>query len=192
MISGFCGETEAEHEDTVRLMTQLRFDHAFMYLFSLREETYAWRHLRDDVTPAEKQRRLEAVQAAFYAALRGKVAGEAGRRQLVLVEGESRRRGPGRRPGRGRTAGNRGGGFAGRRGGRGGGRGEGAAGRGRAGGGGGGGGLRGVSRDDAWDGDERGEAAVQDDAAGVCGEGEGVSLLECLFEWCMGLIDMID
>ena len=87
VISGFCGETEAEHEDTVRLMTQLRFDHAFMYLFSLREETYAWRHLRDDVTPAEKQRRLEAVQAAFYAALRGKVAGEAGRRQLVLVEG---------------------------------------------------------------------------------------------------------
>ncbi|KAK8791595.1 hypothetical protein WA588_001599 [Blastocystis sp. NMH] len=107
VISGFCGETEAEHEDTVRLMTQLRFDHAFMYLFSLREETYAWRHLRDDVTPAEKQRRLEAVQAAFYAALRGKVAGEAGRRQLVLVEGESRRSGPGRRQWRGRNDGNR-------------------------------------------------------------------------------------
>lgn len=35
-----------------------------------------------------------------------------------------------------------------------------------------------MSRGDAGDGDERGGAAVQVDAAGVCGEGEGVMSFE--------------
>lgn len=116
VISGFCGETVEEHMETVSLMEQLRFDHAFMYLFSLREQTFAWRHLRDDVAAAEKQRRLEEVQRAFYAALREKVAGEAGRRQLVLVEGESRRSRADAVQWRGRNDGNRMCVFEGRRG----------------------------------------------------------------------------
>ena len=36
VITGFCGETEAEHQDTLDLMRQVSFDHAFMYLFSMR------------------------------------------------------------------------------------------------------------------------------------------------------------
>lgn len=32
-ITGFCGETEEEHRDTVTLMEQVRFDMAFMYAY---------------------------------------------------------------------------------------------------------------------------------------------------------------
>lgn len=36
-ITGFCGETEAEHEDTVDLMRRVRYDMAFMFAYSMRE-----------------------------------------------------------------------------------------------------------------------------------------------------------
>jgi MiaB/RimO family radical SAM methylthiotransferase len=43
VIAGFCGETEAEHADTVSLMIQVGFDQAFMFAYSLREKTHAAR-----------------------------------------------------------------------------------------------------------------------------------------------------
>lgn len=33
---GFCGETEAEHQDTLNLMTSTPFDNAFMFAYSRR------------------------------------------------------------------------------------------------------------------------------------------------------------
>jgi tRNA A37 methylthiotransferase MiaB len=41
VIAGFCGETEAEHADTVSLMRQVAFDQAFMFAYSLRDKTHA-------------------------------------------------------------------------------------------------------------------------------------------------------
>jgi tRNA A37 methylthiotransferase MiaB len=45
MISGFCGETDAEHCDTVSLMKIVAYQQAFMFAYSQREKTYAHRHL---------------------------------------------------------------------------------------------------------------------------------------------------
>ena len=38
IITGFCGETEAEHADTLAVMEQVQFDQAFMYAYSLRDK----------------------------------------------------------------------------------------------------------------------------------------------------------
>lgn len=42
-ISGFCGETEEEHQDTLSLLRQVKYEHAFMFAYSLREKTHAHR-----------------------------------------------------------------------------------------------------------------------------------------------------
>jgi tRNA A37 methylthiotransferase MiaB len=42
-ISGFCGETDEEHRDTVMLMERVGFDQAFMFAYSMREKTPAHR-----------------------------------------------------------------------------------------------------------------------------------------------------
>ena len=42
-IAGFCGETEEEHADTVALMREMRYEHAFMFAYSMREKTAAAR-----------------------------------------------------------------------------------------------------------------------------------------------------
>jgi tRNA-2-methylthio-N6-dimethylallyladenosine synthase len=57
VIVGFCGETEAEYEDTVRLLQAVRFDQVFMAAYSERPGTPATK-LADDVPPAVKKRRL--------------------------------------------------------------------------------------------------------------------------------------
>ncbi len=57
IIVGFCGETEAEYEATVRLLETVRFDQVFMAAYSERPGTPATR-LADDVLPAVKKRRL--------------------------------------------------------------------------------------------------------------------------------------
>lgn len=41
VITGFCGETEEEHMDTIALMKEVAFDQAFMFAYSLRERTHA-------------------------------------------------------------------------------------------------------------------------------------------------------
>lgn len=45
-ISGFCGETEEEHADTVSLLRQVKYDHAFMFAYSMREKTHAHRKMQ--------------------------------------------------------------------------------------------------------------------------------------------------
>ena len=62
-ISGFCGETEAEHADTVRLMRAVRYEQAYMFAYSMRGKTAAARHLADDVPEDVKKRRLAEVIA---------------------------------------------------------------------------------------------------------------------------------
>jgi tRNA-2-methylthio-N6-dimethylallyladenosine synthase len=57
VIVGFCGETEAEYEDTLRLLETVRFDQVFAAAYSERPGTPATR-LVDDVPAAEKRRRL--------------------------------------------------------------------------------------------------------------------------------------
>lgn len=36
-MTGFCGETEEEHNDTISLMKHVKFDMAYMFAFSMRK-----------------------------------------------------------------------------------------------------------------------------------------------------------
>ncbi len=91
ILSGFSGETEADHAMTLDLMRTIRFDSAFMFAYSERDLTFAAKKLPDDVAPAVKKRRLaeiialqEAISAAVFAA-------QVGKRERVLVHQPSKR-----------------------------------------------------------------------------------------------------
>jgi tRNA-2-methylthio-N6-dimethylallyladenosine synthase len=62
IIVGFPGETEAQFENTYRLMSDLRFDTVHLAAYSPREDTLAAREKIDDVPAAEKARRLKLTE----------------------------------------------------------------------------------------------------------------------------------
>lgn len=91
VIAGFCTETEEDHQRTLEMFRKVRYDYAYMFKFSMRPNTYAEKHLEDDVPDAEKTRRLEEIIA-----LQGEIALENNRQEIgkvyeVLAEGESHR-----------------------------------------------------------------------------------------------------
>jgi tRNA-2-methylthio-N6-dimethylallyladenosine synthase len=60
VIVGFSGETERQFEATMELLRTVRYDQVFAAAYSVRPGTPAAR-LPDDVPPAEKRRRLNAL-----------------------------------------------------------------------------------------------------------------------------------
>ncbi|MDE6105965.1 MAG: MiaB/RimO family radical SAM methylthiotransferase, partial [Bacteroidales bacterium] len=93
IIAGFCGETEAEHQETLSLMREVCYDSAFMFKYSDRPGTFAHRHYVDDIPEAEKTRRLNeiiALQTDLSLVCNQKYVG---RTVEVLVEGVSEKRG---------------------------------------------------------------------------------------------------
>ncbi|DBA70565.1 TPA: hypothetical protein ACH3X2_011957 [Trebouxia sp. C0005] len=91
VITGFCGETEEEHKDTLDLMQRTQYDQAFMFAYSEREKTHAARHLADDVPADVKSRRLQEIIAIFREGQLRQNEAEIGKIHLVLVEGFSKR-----------------------------------------------------------------------------------------------------
>lgn len=91
IITGFCGETEEEHADTVSLMKEVKYDLAYMFIYSERERTLAHRKMVDDVPDDVKKRRLSEIVEAQHAGAKENNAAEIGKRHLVLVEGPSKR-----------------------------------------------------------------------------------------------------
>jgi tRNA-2-methylthio-N6-dimethylallyladenosine synthase len=61
MIAGFPTETEQDHKDTLSLMTYVKYNFGFMYMYSERPGTMAERKLKDDVPEAIKKRRLAEI-----------------------------------------------------------------------------------------------------------------------------------
>ncbi|KAI8967901.1 hypothetical protein BDF20DRAFT_897731 [Mycotypha africana] len=91
IITGFCGETEEEHRDTVRIMEQVKYDTAFMFAYSMREKTHAHRRYKDDVPEQDKIRRLQEIVDTFHREASKKNQALLGSRQLVLVDSDKQR-----------------------------------------------------------------------------------------------------
>ena len=91
IIAGFCGETEEEHRETLSLMELVRYDHAFMFMYSERPDTYAARKYLDDVPEDVKKRRLGEIIALQSRISLENNRNEIGRIHTVLVEGPSKR-----------------------------------------------------------------------------------------------------
>jgi tRNA-2-methylthio-N6-dimethylallyladenosine synthase len=92
VIAGFCTETEEDHQATIDMFRKVRYDYAYMFKFSMRPDTYAAKHLQDDVSEEVKTRRLEEIIA-----VQGQIALENNRQEVgrvyeVLIEGASHRR----------------------------------------------------------------------------------------------------
>jgi len=91
IISGFCGETEEDHEETLSLIRESRFDFSYMYFYSERPGTLAARRYPDDVPEAEKKKRLDEIIK-----LQRKISEESNSRDIgtlskVLIEGDSKK-----------------------------------------------------------------------------------------------------
>jgi tRNA-2-methylthio-N6-dimethylallyladenosine synthase len=89
-IVGFPGETEADFEQTMKLIDDIGFDQSFSFIFSRRPGTPA-ANLRDDTSDAVKHERLARLQAAITANARNIADAMIGTTQRVLIEGPSRR-----------------------------------------------------------------------------------------------------
>jgi len=91
MIVGFCSETEEEHQETLSLMDEVKFDFAYMFFYSERPGTLAAKKFDDDIEPEVKQRRLAEVitKQRQHSAISNK--NDAGKVVKVLIEGYSRR-----------------------------------------------------------------------------------------------------
>ena len=60
IITGFCTETEEDHKMTLDVMKEVRYDGAYMFKYSPREKTKAWK-MEDDVDEETKTRRLVEI-----------------------------------------------------------------------------------------------------------------------------------
>ncbi len=94
LIVGFPGETEEDFERTERLVEAVRYDNAYVFVFSPRPHTSAIRHLGEpgwEEVPREVGvARLERLQAILRAHSLERLEAEVGREVEVLVEGPSR------------------------------------------------------------------------------------------------------
>lgn len=91
VISGFCTETEEEHNDTLSLMEQSRFDMSYMFSYSERPGTLAARRYTDDVPEEVKKRRLVEIINLQNGHSRESYVADIGKTFEVLVEGDSRK-----------------------------------------------------------------------------------------------------
>ncbi|KAA8593534.1 hypothetical protein FQN60_009650 [Etheostoma spectabile] len=90
-ISGFCGETEDDQQQTLSLIRQVGYNVGFLFAYSMRKKTHAFHRLQDDVPAEVKQQRLEECIRVFREEAARVNAALIGSTQLVLVEGESKR-----------------------------------------------------------------------------------------------------
>jgi len=91
MIAGFCAETEEDHQETLSLIRECRFDMSYMYFYSERPGTLAARRYPDDIPEVEKKRRLDEIVK-----LQNQISQESNRNDLgtiskVLIEGDSKK-----------------------------------------------------------------------------------------------------
>jgi tRNA-2-methylthio-N6-dimethylallyladenosine synthase len=90
IIAGFCTETEDDHQRTLDVMREVRYEGAYMFAYSPRENTKAWK-MGDDVPDDVKNRRLNEIIALQNSISREINQTEAGAIHPVLVEGPSKR-----------------------------------------------------------------------------------------------------
>lgn len=91
MISGFCSETEEEHQDTLSMMDKVKYDFAYMFIYSERPGTLAAKKYKDDIAEEVKKRRLNEIieKQRLHSLERNKL--DVGKVHKVLVEGFSKR-----------------------------------------------------------------------------------------------------
>jgi tRNA-2-methylthio-N6-dimethylallyladenosine synthase len=91
IISGFCTETEEEHQDTLSLMDLTRYDMAYMFSYSERPGTLAARRYTDDVPEEVKKRRLIEIINLQQSRQAESFKNDIGKTFEVLIESTSKK-----------------------------------------------------------------------------------------------------
>lgn len=91
IITGFCTETEEDHQDTLSIMKYSRYDLSYMFAYSERPGTLAQRRYEDDVPEDVKKRRLQEVIEIQTEMTRENYLQDIGKIYEILIEGESKR-----------------------------------------------------------------------------------------------------
>ena len=91
MITGFCSETEEEHQETLSLMDLVQYDFAYMFFYSERPGTLAAKKYPDDIPEEVKKRRLQEIiqKQTEHSAVRNR--NDVGKVHKVLIEGFSKK-----------------------------------------------------------------------------------------------------
>lgn len=85
LITGFPGETLAEHEENVRLVRELKWDHLGAFTYSKEENTPSF-EMEDDVPEEEKQRRCKEIMDVQDEVVAAARSAWIGRTDEVLLE----------------------------------------------------------------------------------------------------------
>lgn len=91
IITGFCGETDADHQETLSLMREVGYEFSYMFFYSERPKTLAERKFEDDIPEVVKKARLtevQTLQAELSYQSNEKMVGKVCK---VLIEGTSKR-----------------------------------------------------------------------------------------------------
>jgi tRNA-2-methylthio-N6-dimethylallyladenosine synthase len=91
IITGFCTETEEEHQDTLSMIEWADYSMSYMFMYSERPGTLAAKKYTDDVPDTVKKRRLNEIirmqnQVSYRHNLR-----DVGKFFEVLIEGNSKK-----------------------------------------------------------------------------------------------------
>jgi tRNA-2-methylthio-N6-dimethylallyladenosine synthase len=91
IISGFCTETEDDHNDTLSLMEYAGYDFSYMFFYSERPGTLAQRRYEDDIPEDVKKRRLQEIVN-----LQGRLSHDSNKMDVgktfkVLIEADSKK-----------------------------------------------------------------------------------------------------
>ncbi len=91
IITGFCGETEEQHQETLSLMEYVKYDFAYMFAYSERPKTLAERKYKDDISEDVKSRRLTEIIDLQRKHSEQRTKEGVGKIHRVLVEGISKK-----------------------------------------------------------------------------------------------------
>ncbi|HEY8931359.1 MAG TPA: MiaB/RimO family radical SAM methylthiotransferase [Mucilaginibacter sp.] len=91
VITGFCSETEEEHQDTLSMMDYVKFDFAYMFMYSERPGTLAAKRYADDIPEPVKRERLKQIVAKQQQHSHIRLQELVGTTQKVLIEGFSKK-----------------------------------------------------------------------------------------------------
>lgn len=91
MITGFCDETEEDHNDTLNLMKYIKYDFGYMFAYSERKGTQAQKKLIDNVPQEIKKRRLKEIIYLQREHSYFRMNQYLGKIKKVLIENESKK-----------------------------------------------------------------------------------------------------
>lgn len=91
IITGFCSETEEDHQDTLSLMDYVKYDFGFLFAYSERPGTLAAKKMPDDVPLEVKKRRLTEIINKQMAHSKFRLEQFIGKTVEVLIDGVSKK-----------------------------------------------------------------------------------------------------